>query len=224
MPGFLRRVMHVLAIGVFCSRLAHTQHIPGYNCDESKVPPYVLLDPLKLDDGTPVTLGSLGGRKPKGATELLHHTPDDSRRVAQTQEWEVEKMLSRGYGLAMTYCGDIQPDFKDASQSSVSRLFMQSGQHPSGDASNAIGAWAWSPLCAVDYLVSDKDIDSEGILVTGHSRFGKVADWAVAHDLRIVGVLSIESGKGGQFIEHPLSQGDATHHIRIGKHDVTAYD
>ncbi len=31
------------------------QHIPGYNYDESKIPPYTLLDPLKLSNGQPVT-------------------------------------------------------------------------------------------------------------------------------------------------------------------------
>jgi hypothetical protein len=55
--------------------LAAAQHIPGYNYDEAKVPPYAGLDPLKLEDGQAVTsakmwwevrrpqiLGACGGR------------------------------------------------------------------------------------------------------------------------------------------------------------------
>jgi hypothetical protein len=315
MPGILRRAIHVLVVAALCPHPGLTQHIPGYNYDESKVPPYVLLDPLILDNGTPVTTRSawwkqrrpeilhlfeenvygrtppdahvplqahiveidrhaLNGRairkqidlyfspqgdkgpkmrlllylpahahrrsivilglnfngnqtvfsdpkiqptpvwtKPKGATELLHHAPDDSTRGTQTQEWQVEKIFSRGYGLATAYYGDIEPDFKDASQYSIRQLFMQPGQPPSGDAWGAIGAWAWGLSRAVDYLVTDKDIDSHRILVTGHSRLGKVAGWAAAQDLRIAGVLSTESGKGGQSITR-REIGESVYHLQ----------
>jgi dienelactone hydrolase len=35
--------------------LCGAQRIPGYNYDESKIPPYHLLDPLRMEDGRPVT-------------------------------------------------------------------------------------------------------------------------------------------------------------------------
>ena len=79
------------------------------------------------------------------------------------------------------------------------QLFLDPGQAASAaDAWGAIGAWAWGLSRAVDYLASDRDVDAKRIVVTGHSRLGKVADWAAAQDLRIAAVLSTESGKGGQ--------------------------
>ena len=280
---------------------ATAQHIPGYNYEETKIPPYVLLDPLQLNDGSPVktpeqwwqrrrleiirlfeenvfgrtpdnarvrlhahvveidrnalqgravreqidlyftpdgdrgakmrlllylpahahkrsavVLGlNFGGNqtvlddpgilptpvwtKAKGATKLEHNLPDQKTRGTQTQQWQVEKVIDRGYGLATVYYGDLEPDFKDASQYSVRQLFLNAGHVASAaDAWGAIGAWAWGLSRAVDYLVSDKDVDAKRIVVTGHSRLGKVADWAAAQDLRIAAVLSTESGKGGQ--------------------------
>jgi hypothetical protein len=297
-------LFHFARAAVFCWLIATfvtAQQIPGYNYDETKIPPYVLLDPLKLKDGSPVNTPdqwwqqrrpeiihlfeenifgrtpdnarvplrahvveidrhALAGRavrkqidiyftkdgdrgakmrlllylpsharkksavvlglnfggnqtvlddpgilptpvwtKPKGAVALEHNLPDDKTRGTQTQEWQVEKVISRGYGLATVYYGDIEPDFKDASQFSVRQLFLMAGQTvPAPDEWGAIGAWAWGLSRAVDYLVSDKDVDAKRIVVTGHSRLGKVADWAAAQDLRIAAVLSTESGKGGQ--------------------------
>ena len=280
---------------------ATAQQIAGYNYDETKIPSYVLLDPLQLNDGSPVktpeqwwrrrrpeivrlfeenvfgrtpdnarvrlrahvveidrhalagravrkqidlyftpdadrgakmrlllylpahagkpsavVLGlNFGGNqtvlddpgilptpvwtKPKGAIKLEHNLPDEKTRGTQTQEWQVEKVIDRGYGLATVYYGDLEPDFKDASQYSVRQLFLDPGQAASAaDAWGAIGAWAWGLSRAVDYLASDRDVDAKRIVVTGHSRLGKVADWAAAQDLRIAAVLSTESGKGGQ--------------------------
>ena len=34
---------------------ARAQRVPGYNYDESKIPPYTLLDPLRLADGHTIT-------------------------------------------------------------------------------------------------------------------------------------------------------------------------
>jgi hypothetical protein len=291
-----------VVVGLCCAggSVGMAQRIAGYNYEEAKIPPYVLLDPLKFNDGGAVTTGAewwqrrrpeivrlfeenvygrtpvdakvplrahvvevdrhaLGGRavrkqidlyftaegergakmrllvylpaharrrsavvlglnfagnqavvddpgvlltpvwtKAKGAAVLEHKLPDEKTRGTRAQEWQVEKVIARGYGFATAYYGDLEPDFKDADQYSVRRLFVKAGQTPSGDDWGAIGAWAWGLSRAVDYLATDKGVDAKRIVVTGHSRLGKVADWAAAQDLRIAGVLSTESGKGGQ--------------------------
>jgi hypothetical protein len=296
----LRRCVIAMLLACCCAPM-QAQRIAGYNYDEDKIPPYTMLDPLKLNDGTAVTTKkiwesqrrpqilalfeedvfgrtpananvpvrativeqdrhALGGKavrkqidlsftgagpsgphmrmlmylpanaghrvpvivglnfngnqtvlddpaiqptpvwtKPKGATELLHQLPPNSTRGTQIQEWQVEKIIAAGYGLATIYNGDIEPDFKNASQYSVRQLFLPQGQTSyAPDDWGAIGAWAWGLSRAVDYLVTDPDVDGKHIAVTGHSRFGKVADWAAAQDQRFAAVLSTESGKGGQ--------------------------
>jgi len=298
------RLLGIALITAVCwpvALAAPPQHIPGYNYDEAKIPPYVMLDPLKFNDGTPVKTAAewwqrrrpeilrlfeenvyghtpanarvplrahvveidrhaLNGRairkqidlyftpagergakmrvllylpahaghrspvvlglnfggnqtvlddpairptpvwtKAKGSAQLEHNLPDDKTGGTQTQEWQVEKVIGRGYGLATVYYGDLEPDFKNASQYSIRELFVRPGQTaPAVDQWGAIGAWAWGLSRAVDYLVTDKDVDGTRIAVTGHSRLGKAADWAAAQDVRFAAVLSTESGKAGQ--------------------------
>jgi hypothetical protein len=314
MDAVLRCIVWLVVV-VIGSGSASAQHIPGYNYDESRVPSYTPLDPLRLNDGRPVTTRSewwdtrrpeimhlfeeniygrtptdakaplrlnviemdrhaLSGRairkqidlyftsqqdhglkmrllvylpvhahrktivilglnfsgnqtvfddlkiqptpvwiKPKGAPKVLHQLPDDATRGTQMQEWQIEKILSRGYGLATAYYGDIEPDFKDSAQFGIRSLFLEPDQQSSGDNWGAIGAWAWGLSRAIDYLVTDQDIDPHRIFVTGHSRLGKVADWAAAQDLRIAGVLSTESGKGGQSISR-REMGENVYHLQ----------
>ena len=247
----------------------HAQRVPGYNYDESKIPPYTLLDPLRLADGrivttsqqwftqrrpqilrlfeenifghtpdaaknaithariiehnehalnglavreqveltfdpapgvtpspqaertlrlliyipaaaaaahhpVPVVLGLnfLGNQtvlddpaiqptpiwiQPKGSAELQHIAPSDESRGRATDQWQVRMLLSRGYGFATAYYGDLEPDFKNASQYSARNLFGPIDNAP--DAWGAIGLWAWGLSRALDYLVLDAYVD-----------------------------------------------------------------
>ena len=318
------RILSAAVAGVVCclSASAPAQHLAGYNYDEAKIPPYAMLDPLRLNDGRAVTTaaewwqqrrpeivrlfeenvygrtpanaqiplrarvveidrhalqgrairkqidiyftakgesgpkmrllvylplhpraGSGYGRhrsavilglnfggnqtvlddpgieptpvwsKAKGSGTLEHTLPEDATRGTQAQEWQVEKVIGRGYGLATAYYGDIEPDFKDASQYSVRQLFLQPGETAvAGDAWGALGAWAWGLSRAVDYLSTDRDVDAKRIVATGHSRLGKTADWAAAQDERIAAVLSTESGKAGQSLSR-REMGETVQHL-----------
>jgi len=151
--------------------------------------------------------------KPKGGETLQHDLPPDSTRGAATQQWQVEFLLKRGYGLATIYYGDLEPDFKNAAQYSARQLFRAPASAESPDDWGAIGLWAWGLSRALDYLMNDPLVDADHVAVTGHSRLGKAADWAVAQDPRFAALLSTESGHGGQSIQR-RALGETVAHLQ----------
>jgi hypothetical protein len=119
-------------------------------------------------------------------------------------EWAPQKqwLLDRGYGLATFNAAQIEPDIQTGSyQKSIRKFFAKPDQNqPGPDEWGAIGAWAWGLSRAMDYIVTDKDINANKVCVAGFSRFGKVAMWAGAQDERFAIVFSGESGCGGAVI------------------------
>ena len=144
-----------------------------------------------------IRLGEVWVRDQERKTMVRRQATDKSRGASAGQ-WQVEKLLARGYGLATIYYGDIEPDFVGGIRYGVRPLFDTAGQSdPAADEWGAIGAWAWGLSRAVDYLKADKDIDAKRIAVMGHSRLGKTALWAAAQDARFALAISNDSGEGG---------------------------
>jgi len=133
--------------------------------------------------------------------KLVHKTAAEDSRGKSTQQWQVEKILSHGYGLATIYCGDIEPDFPGALAYGIRPLFFQPGQTmPLANEWGALGAWSWGLSRAMDYFEKDRDVDAKHVAVFGHSRMGKTALWTGAQDTRFSIVISNESGEGGAAI------------------------
>jgi hypothetical protein len=115
------------------------------------------------------------------------------------KEFDLEKLLARGYGFATVCYQDIEPDFKEGYKNGgLRQQFSPPGQtEPAPDEWGAIGAWAYGLSRAMDYLEKDKDVDAHRVAIMGHSRLGKTVLWAGARDTRFAMVLASCSGRGG---------------------------
>lgn len=115
----------------------------------------------------------------------------EATRGTGSGQWEVEQTIDRGYALATFYYGDVVPD----------QANLRGGIHPyyftDPQDWGAIAAWAWGVQRAVDYLVTDSDVDPNRVVVFGHSRNGKAALVAAAFDERIAAVIPHQAGCGG---------------------------
>ena len=119
-------------------------------------------------------------------------------RGIQSSRWSYDKIIARGYGVATMIYQDIYPDRPGMEEYSVVSLFPQ---YKAGtiapDQWQALGAWAWGSSRIVDYLETQKQVDTKKIIIMGHSRQGKAALWAGAQDKRFGIVISNDSGCGG---------------------------
>jgi hypothetical protein len=144
------------------------------------------------DPGVP-----LGSRWVRGVKEASL----ESSRGAAAQQWQVEKILAAGYGLATVDYNDIEPDFVGGMKYGIRPLYFKPGQsEPAADEWGAIAAWAWAASRAMDYLEKDPEVDGGRVALFGHSRLGKTALWAGARDTRFSLVIANESGEGGAAI------------------------
>lgn len=134
-----------------------------------------------------------------------YHKSCDKPGYARAKEnfWCVDYLISRGYALANFHESDIDVDKHDFTDGIHAQFTLP---HEPGAQWGTIRAWAWGFHRAVDYLVTDPDINREQIAVIGHSRRGKTVLLATALDERIALVVPHQSGTGGDAISRDSNQ------------------
>ena len=123
----------------------------------------------------------------------------------------LKDITDRGFALAFMPTRDIYRDWElraNFKQGVFSAVKNQKGRQKNSWAT--ISAWAWGTSRVLDYLETDKDIDSANVAVMGHSRGGKTALWAAATDTRFKLAVSNNSGCMGA----ALLRGKEGEHIK----------
>ncbi len=78
----------------------------------------------------------------------------------RSYRWPVQKIIESGYGLAVIYYGEIDPDKNDFSDG-IHPLFYDDDQNkPVAHEWGSIAAWSWGLSRAVDYFEKDSNVDA----------------------------------------------------------------
>jgi hypothetical protein len=126
------------------------------------------------------------------------HTRHEGSVRAKSKSFQIDEVISRGYGIAVIYYGQIDPDFDGGLPYGVRAGYLPTGKTTlDPDGWGTIGAWAWGASRALDYLQTDAQVDGKRVAIMGHSRLGKTALWAGANDTRFAMVVACSSGRGG---------------------------
>ena len=119
---------------------------------------------------------------------------------SRANRWDLPEALSRGIALAVVRADDFANDSGNSWGNALVEPFANAGFDGNW---KTIAAWAWGTSRMVDYVVTDPDLDSHRIALTGFSRRGKSALWAGALDDRIELVIPHQSGAGGAAPNRP---------------------
>jgi len=162
--------------------------------------PLVLFVPNNSTKPVPVILLANGSDIKQNGLSL-----NDSQRYGQTRNGiPLHQLMTRGIGLATV---DYQAFATDRGNKEgkvsggITNLFFAEGQKSTKENEwGMIAIWAYALQAGMDYLVTNKNVDSKQIAPLGCSISGKVALWSAVTDKRFGGVLLSTAGHGADAI------------------------
>ena len=128
------------------------------------------------------------------APGMIRERPQPTAEQVAAQRQDV---LERGFALVVYNNNDCAEDttLREADGSFTFRHTRFPAAYPQYDW-GILSAWAWGASRVADYLVTDPEIDSHILLITGASRAGKSAMIAAAYDERLIGAPVVTGGGG----------------------------
>jgi pimeloyl-ACP methyl ester carboxylesterase len=152
-----------------------------------------ITDSLVLTMFVPVT-----AVKPSAVFVLINNrdkSNTDPERGIKSDFWPAETLIASGYAIAAYQVSDLAPDDSLRFANRLLKLYPEEMRKNNG--MRTISAWAFGASRVMDYLLTDKDIDAEKVILVGHSRGGKTALWAAANDTRFAMCIANCSGNTG---------------------------
>jgi hypothetical protein len=129
---------------------------------------------------------------------MRDHTRHPGQAREKSKSYQIDEVLKHGYGIAVIYYAQIDPDFDGGLPYGVRAAYLPPGEKAfAPDQWGTIATWAWGASRAMDYLQTDPQVDGSRIAIMGHSRLGKTALWTGAIDTRFAMVVACSSGRGG---------------------------
>ncbi len=114
---------------------------------------------------------------------------DSGTRGMQSARWQIPFLLAHGFSVLLAPRNDFFADCADGRAGSLYRLFHpETSLMPGNREFTAISAWA------AGFSLLREIAEPGAIWACGHSRLGKAALWAAAHDAEFHGVISLQSG------------------------------
>ena len=105
-------------------------------------------------------------------------------------------VLSKGWGYAILIPTSFQEDNGAGLTKGIIGL-VNKGQPRKLDDWGTLRAWAWGASRTLDYLITDKLVDGNKVVIEGLSRYGKAALVTMAYDQRFAIGFIGSSGAGG---------------------------
>jgi hypothetical protein len=137
--------------------------------------------------GTPPPAGRFGGPRGGGPGGGPAQPADPPAR---------EQLVAAGWGYATIAPNSIQADNGAGLTRGIIGL-VNKGQRRKPEDWGSLRAWAWGASRGLDYLETDRAVDSKKVGIEGVSRFGKAALVTLAYDPRFAVGLIASSGEGG---------------------------
>jgi hypothetical protein len=152
--------------------------------------------PAKATNPVPVLLHLMFFGSDPGRTTAPSST--NSGRPRFSESGPLTNILARGYGYATVRYTEFEGDSATNNITRARKLALAPKQpNPMPGEWGTISVWAWGASRVLDYLQIDRAVDARRVAIIGHSRLGKTALWAGAHDPRFALVFSSCAGEMG---------------------------